>query len=86
MEITIYTNEGCIWCTRTKELMARADVEYTEIKWNSLSTDEQLKLKDDVGPNLRAFPAVVIDGEFVGGLVDVAKIFLKKGLVSARQG
>ena len=45
MEITIYTNEGCIWCVRTKELMARAEVEYTEIKWNSLTLDEQLKLK-----------------------------------------
>ena len=86
MEITIYTNDGCIWCVRTKELMARAEVEYTEIKWNSLTLDEQLKLKDEVGPKLQAFPAVVIDGEFVGGLVDVAKIFLKKGLVSTRQG
>ena len=48
MEITIYTNEGCIWCVRTKELMARAEVEYTEIKWNSLTLDEQLKLKDEL--------------------------------------
>jgi len=66
--------------------MARAKVEYTEIKWSSLSLDEQLKLKDELGPALQAFPAVIIDGEFIGGLVDVAKIFLKKGLVSARQG
>ena len=36
MDITIYTNEGCIWCTRTKELMARANVEYTEFKWADL--------------------------------------------------
>jgi len=86
MEITIYTNEGCIWCTRTKELMARAEVEYTEINWSSLSLDEQHNLKHELGPKLQAFPAVIIDGEFVGGLVDVAKIFLKKGLVSARQG
>ncbi len=67
-------------------MMARAEVEYTEIKWSSLSLDEQHKLKHELGPELQAFPAVVIDGEFVGGLVDVAKIFLKKGLVSARQG
>ena len=86
MEITIYTNEGCIWCVRTKELMARAEVEYTEIKWSSLTLDEQLKLKNELGAKLQAFPAVVIDDEFVGGLVDVAKIFLKKGLVSSRQG
>ena len=86
MEITIYTNEGCIWCVRTKELMARAEVEYVKLKGNSLTLDEQLKLKDEVGNKLQAFPAVIIDDEFVGGLVDVAKIFLKKGLVSTRQG
>jgi len=86
MEITIYTNEGCIWCTRTKELMARASQEYTEVNWQKITVEEQVELKEKFGDKLQAFPVVIIDGEFVGGLIDVAKIFLKKGLVSARQG
>ena len=49
MDIIIYTNEGCIWCTRTKELMARANVEYTEVKWADLGIDSQLKLKSKYG-------------------------------------
>ena len=83
MDIKIYTNEGCIWCTRTKELMARANVEYSEVNWSKLSTNEQIELKQKYPSKIRAFPVVVIDDEFVGGLVETAKIFLKKGLVKA---
>ena len=83
MQITIYTNEGCIWCTRTKELMARASVEYTEVNWSKLSIQEQVEVKKKYGDQIRAFPVVLIDDEFVGGLVETAKIFLKKGLVTA---
>ena len=83
MDIIIYTNEGCIWCTRTKELFSRANVEYTEIKWKDLEVEDQLKLKTKYGSTLTGFPVVIIDDELVGGLVDTAKIFLKKGLVTA---
>ena len=83
MQITIYTNEGCIWCTRTKELMARASVEYTEINWSKLSVKEQVEIKQKYPSKIRAFPVVFIDDEFVGGLIETAKIFLKKGLVKA---
>ena len=86
MNITIYTNEGCIWCTRTKELMARANVEYSEVNWSKLSIDEQLEIKQKYSDNIRAFPVVVIDDEFVGGLIEVAKLFLKKGLVTSSKG
>ena len=52
MDIKIYTNEGCIWCTRTKELFSRANVEYTEIKWKDLEVEDQLKLKTKYGLSL----------------------------------
>ena len=83
MQIKIYTNEGCMWCTRTKELMARASVEYTEVNWSKITVEEQVKLKEDLGDKLISFPVGFIDDEFVGGLIETAKIFLKKGLVKA---
>ncbi len=86
MDIIIYTNEGCIWCTRTKELMARANVEYTEVKWTNLEIEKQLQLKSKYGQQLSGFPVVIIDDEYVGGLIDVAKLFLKKGLVTSSKG
>ena len=86
MDIKIYTNEGCIWCTRTKELMARANVEYTEFKWADLGIESQLALKSKYGKQLGGFPVVIIDDEFIGGLVETAKLFLKKGLVTSSKG
>ena len=86
MEITIYTNEGCIWCARTKELFERANVEYTEIEWSKLSVDGQVRLKQEFGYRLSAFPVVIIDQEYIGGLIDTAKLFLKKGLVTSSKG
>mgnify|MGYP005665114057 FL=1 len=63
-------------------MFARANVEYNEIKWQDLEVDDQLKLKTKY-PDVTGFPVVIIDDEFVGGLVDTAKVFLKKGLVTA---
>ena len=84
MDKKIYTNSGCVWCARTKELMARANLEYTETLWDSMSPIEQRELQNKY-PDVQAFPVVIIDDEFIGGLVDTAKLFLKKGLVSSRQ-
>ena len=46
MDIKIYTNSGCVWCARTKELMARANLEYTETLWDSMSPIEQRELQN----------------------------------------
>ena len=81
MDITIYSAEGCTWCARTKELFARANVEYTEITINDENRDEFRRNY----PNASSYPHVIIDGEEIGGLVPVAKLFLQKGLVSAPQ-
>ena len=36
-------------------------------------------------PQARAYPVVIVDGEFVGGLIELAKLFLKLGLVSSKK-
>ena len=84
MEITIYTSNGCVWCVRMRELLKRAKLKYTEINWQSLSGDEQQELSNKY-PQMSSFPVAVIDGEYIGGLVPVAKMFLEKGLVSAKK-
>ena len=66
--------------------MARASVEYTEVNWSKLSVKEQVELKQKYPSQIRAFPVVLIDDEFVGGLIENAKLFLKKGLVTSSKG
>lgn len=84
MEITVYTSPGCTWCLKIKELFARANVEYEEISYGDMTEEERAAFREQY-PNVESFPAAVIDGEFVGGLVPVAKLFLQRGLVSAPQ-
>jgi len=83
MEILIYSSVGCTYCDKIKELMKRADKQYTEVIWQKLSGDEQEDLQ--MKYKIHGFPFVLIDGEPVGGLVETAKLFLEKGLVSSRK-
>lgn len=82
MEIKAYTTTGCKYCVTLKELFQRANVEYEEIivgdKENQFSRETFIQMY----PSVLGYPFVVIDGEPVGSLVEVAKLFLQKGLVS----
>lgn len=82
MDITIYTIHGCKYCTQVKELMVRADLQYNETLVDTLELKEEFKSKY---PDATTFPFVVIDGEPIGGLVETAKMFVVKGLVSSRK-
>lgn len=82
MQITIYTTSGCIYCEKIKELMRRADVEYTAILVGKDITRKEFKIKY---PFVSGFPYVIIDDEPVGGLVETVKLFVEKGLVSSKK-
>ena len=83
MEIKIYTTEGCFYCEKIKELCVRADVEYTSYLVGTDITQVEFQKKF---PFAMGYPYVIIDGEIVGGLVETARLFLKKGLVSSGKG
>jgi glutaredoxin len=82
MEIKAYTLSNCSSCHILKELFGRADVEYTEVVVRDNITVEDFKLNY---PNVSQFPYVVIDDEPVGGLVEVVKLFVQKGLVTSKK-
>ena len=82
MNIKIYSSPGCFYCEQMKELCKRAEVEYEEqVMGKDITKEEFNKLY----PNVLGFPHVIIDGEEIGGIVDAAKYFINKGLVSARK-
>jgi glutaredoxin 3 len=82
MEITAYTSQGCSSCGIVKELFQRASVEYKEI---TIHKDISLVEFKQTFPEVGGFPFVVIDGEKIGGLLEVAKLFVEKGLVSSKK-
>lgn len=82
MNIVIYTTSGCIYCEKIKELMRRADVEYTAFLVGKDITREDFRIKY---PLASGFPYAIIDEEPVGGLVETVKLFVEKGLVSSKK-
>lgn len=84
MKITIYTSKGCTWCTKMKELLGRANLDYKEIVWQDLDGDQQVEVGKKY-PDMSSFPIAIIDDEYVGGIVPVAKKLVKMGLVSSKK-
>ena len=80
MEIIAYTTPGCFYCDKLKELFQRAQVDSTIITIGTDITREEFK---ESFPDVQTFPHVIIDGETIGGLVETAKLFLQKDLVSS---
>lgn len=82
MEITIYTINSCKYCLQLKELMTRAELDYTEILCNTKEVKEEMVSKY---PEATTFPHVIMDGESIGGLVETAKLLVVKGLVKSKR-
>jgi len=85
MDIKMYAQVGCKFCSNLEELFERADLEYTKIVVGQQSNQCPMDLFKEKYPEVIGFPFVVIDGEQIGGLVETAKLFLDKGLVSSRK-
>ena len=89
MEIKAYTSKGCFYCDQLKELFKRAELEYQSVlvedspqyKEGSTMTRNEFKQY----PNALGYPHVIIDGEELGGLVEVAKYLVKNGYVSSKK-
>ena len=82
MEILIYTTSGCFYCDQAKQLCGRANVDYqTQEVGVDIPREDFTKLY----PHVIGSPFVIIDGNEIGNLVDLAKHFLKEGLVSVNK-
>ena len=82
MEILIYTTSGCFYCDQAKQLCGRANVDYQTIEVGVDMTREDFT---KLYPHVIGSPFVIIDGNEIGNLVDLAKHFLKEGLVSVNK-
>ena len=79
MDIKIYSTPGCHYCTQAKKLFEKAGYSWEEV---SCTGGNELK---EYFPNAKSFPWILIDGEEVGGLVETARLFLERGLVTSKK-
>ena len=76
---TLYTMDGCKYCTLAKELLNRSKVDYNEMLLNRDITREQVL--SELKVQTVTFPQIVYNGKNLGGLVEAARHFKSIGLV-----
>jgi glutaredoxin 3 len=66
--VTLYTTEQCPYCTSAKKLLAKREIEYTEINL-ARDPDGRDELVSKTG--MYTFPQIVIDGQSIGGFQEL---------------
>jgi glutaredoxin 3 len=67
-KVTVYTTDPCSFCARAKGLLKARGVEFEEI---NLSKDPAGRMELVGRTGMMSFPQVIVDGELLGGFVEV---------------
>ena len=84
MEIVAYTTDGCFYCDQLKRLIKRANLKEST-KFIKVGRDMSREEFVSQFPDATGYPLVYIDGERIGGLVEVARVFVREKLVSVER-
>lgn len=84
MKAIIYSMRGCGYCTKMKEVMKRADIEYEEKMLHVNITHEEYFDKEGPHPGKNNFPQLVIDGQLIGGLTDTVRYLVENKLLTKK--
>ena len=76
MAIIVYSKPACVYCDKTKALLTRLGLEYTEkVVSKDLSLEELFK---ELGKQVRTIPQIVIDEKHIGGYNELIEHFINK--------
>ena len=80
MAIIVYSKPACVYCDKTKALLTRLGLEYTE---KVVSKDLSLKeLFKELGKQVRTIPQIVIDEKLIGGYNELIEYFINKDKIN----
>ena len=80
MQITIYSKNNCVYCTKAKGLVQSLGLEYTEKRLEEFESVD--KMLEDIGKQVRQMPQIKIDNELIGGYNQLVEYFEKQGKVN----
>ena len=80
MQITIYSKNNCVYCTKAKNLVKNLGLDYTEKRLEEFESVE--KMLEDIGNQVRQMPQLKIDDELIGGYNQLVEHFEKQGKVN----
>ena len=78
MNFTVYTRDGCPYCTQIKQVLGGKGLSYREYK---LGVDFEKKAFYDQFGEGSTFPQVVLGSENLGGCTDAVKYLRDKQLI-----
>ncbi len=78
MNFTVYTREGCPYCTQIKQVLSGKGYNFAEYK---LGVDFQREAFYTQFGQGSTFPQVVLNNENLGGCTDAVKYLREKNLV-----
>lgn len=68
--INVYTKDNCVFCTRTKTLLANRKITFNEYILNVDISLEEIRRSF---PTMKTFPIIVIDNEVIGGYTELVE-------------
>lgn len=75
---TVYTRDGCPYCTQIKQILTGIGESYQELELNKNFTREQFVEQFGHGAT---FPRVIKDGRLLGGCSEAVMYLRNEGLV-----
>jgi len=79
MKFTIYSKDGCPFCTKIQQVMQLVELQHVIYKLNRDFTREEFYDKFGQGST---FPQVVVDGKKLGGTVETVKFLREQKIIS----
>ena len=78
MNFTVYTKEGCPYCSSILQILLGKDLAFTEYKLDDNFTREEFYAEFGKGST---FPQVVMDGKNLGGCMDSVKYLREERII-----
>jgi glutaredoxin len=78
MKFTVYSKEGCPYCTKVQQVLELANLEHVVYKLGNQFTREEFYAEFGQGST---FPQVITDDKHLGGCSDTVKYLQEQKLV-----
>ena len=78
MKFTVYSKDGCPYCTKVEQLLQLTDLQHVVYKLNTDFTKEEFYAEFGEGST---FPQVIVNDQHIGGCTDTVKYLKEQNLV-----
>jgi len=78
MKFTVYSKDGCPYCTKVQQVLELAGLEHVTYKLNADFTRDEFYAEFGAGST---FPQVVVNDHHIGGCTDTVQYLKEQNLV-----